>query len=185
MNVDVARGGWTDWSPNRLRRDQREISAFAPDLTFLPLHSLEAPNAGWRGSLPIWPFDRSCPDGLAKLVPTPLHILLVYSSAYPAVAPKVYPIDPIPRINEISDTVWHVAPGQTLCLFQSEGFWVPEVSITEILLKAAGWRIEYALMHAGAIEKMSERGIVSDPSLDVLITSASAACSIVESDIEV
>ncbi|GAA3438278.1 hypothetical protein GCM10018954_078940 [Kutzneria kofuensis] len=43
-------------------------------------------------------------------------------------------------------------------------------SVVELLLKAAGWRIEYALMTCGAIESMSLNGIVADPHLDELIT---------------
>jgi hypothetical protein len=86
-------------------------------------------------------------------------------------------LEPTPEINEISDTIWHVAPGQSLCLFQSEGLWIPEASITDLLLKAAGWRIEYALMHAGAIERMSEHGIVSDASFDALIASSGTAAT--------
>lgn len=166
---------WPDWDPGRLARDRVEVSAIAPDLVFLPAGSLEAPNGGWQGCIPIWPFERDRPDGLEALVPTALSLLLVYSSAHPAVAPTIYPLDPTPEINEISDTIWHVAPGQSLCLFQSEGFWIPEASITDLLLKAAGWRIEYALMHAGAIERMSEHGIVSDASFDPLMASSGIA----------
>ncbi|WP_285035863.1 hypothetical protein [Plantibacter sp. ME-Dv--P-095] len=168
---------WPDWDPRRLERDLREVSAFAPELEFLPVGSTHAPNCGWFGPIPLWPFDRTRPEGLDTLVDSPLSVLVVCSSAHPVVAPTLYPIDPEPQLQEVSDTVWHVAPGQSLCLFQSDGFWDPAASITELLTKAAGWRIEYALMHANAIERMTERGIVSDPSFDAVITAAAQTVS--------
>jgi hypothetical protein len=101
-----------------------------------------------------------------------LVLELEYSAAHPMLPPAIYPLDPLPEIVEQTQATWHVAPGGSLCLLQSAGGWRPEASITELLLKAAGWRIEYALMKVGAVERMSVAGIVSDNSLDGLIAEA-------------
>jgi hypothetical protein len=42
----------------------------------------------------------------------------------------------------------------------------------DLLLKAAGWRVEYSLMEAGVIEAMTLRGIVDDDQLDHLVAVA-------------
>jgi hypothetical protein len=164
------RKDWSDWDPSRLARERREVAAFAPDLNFLEPGSPLAPHAGWEGRLPLWPFDRPQPEGLEVLVASPLEIRVLYSAAHPAVSPRVIPLSPRPRPMEISVTQWHILPDGALCLVQSEGMWVPEASTTELLLKAAGWRIEYALMEVGAMPAMSIRGIASDASLDPLIS---------------
>ncbi|WP_142926661.1 hypothetical protein [Mycobacterium marinum] len=43
-------------------------------------------------------------------------------------------------------------------------------TLVDVLLKAAGWRIEYALMKAGLIDTMTINGIVTDTALDEMIT---------------
>lgn len=164
---------WTEAEPARLERDQAEVAAFAPQLEYCaPGSGVDSVfrHGGWAGELPKWPFNRSQPDGLDELIgENGLRMALIYSPAHPMVPPLIFPIDPVPTIQEQTQAAWHVAPGGSLCLFQSEGAWQPETSITNLLAKAAGWRIEYALMKAGAIERMSLRGIVSDASLDSLI----------------
>jgi hypothetical protein len=169
---DDALPRWWDWDPGRLKRDIAEVKAFAPDLTFIGKTDDGPPSGGWIGKLPVWPFERPKPEGLSTLTPFGLEVLVVYSSAHPVIAPVVYPTSPAPTLNEESNTTWHVAPGGSLCLLQSEGLWVPEASIVDLLEKACGWNVEYALMHAGAIESMSTNGIVSDSSLDSVIVEA-------------
>jgi hypothetical protein len=161
---------WTDDQPGRLERDREEVEAFAPDLAYVePSQSM--PHGGWRGNLPVWPFDRKTPDGLdALLARTGLEMVLVYSAAHPVIAPDIWPVAPEPTAMECTQAAWHVAPQGSLCLLQSQGQWQPEASITELLLKAAGWHIEYALMKLGAIDRMTTNGIVNDPSLDDLIS---------------
>jgi hypothetical protein len=97
---------------------------------------------------------------------------LRYPQAYPMVAPVIAPLRPEPELREWSVHGWHVNGDGTLCLLRSNALWDPRTSLVELLLKAAGWRIEYALMKAGAIEEMTDNGIVSDPVLDELITAA-------------
>ncbi|KOX24432.1 hypothetical protein ADK67_19060 [Saccharothrix sp. NRRL B-16348] len=64
---------------------------------------------------------------------------------------------------------WHLQGDGSLCLLRSEALWTGRESIVDLLLKAAGWRVEYALMTARAIKSMSENGIVDDPVHDHLV----------------
>jgi hypothetical protein len=121
------------------------------------------------------------PEGLQELTGTTgLEVAVMYSAAHPMIAPTIFPVSVHPTVHEESRSVWHVAPGGSLCLLQSEGGWNPGASITELLAKAAGWRIEYALMKRGAIQEMSARGIVTDSSFDHLITAFASANDVAE-----
>lgn len=165
---------WTDAEPSRLKRDIAEVTAFAPGLTYLPpdrrVDEFVLPHGGWKGVLPVWPFAREAPRGLNELVPEGLLFILEYPSAYPMVPPIIHPLRPEPEPIEMTQAAWHVLPAGGLCLLRSDGAWLPEASVTELLLKAAGWRIEYALMKAGVIEKMSVNGMVSSSELDGLVS---------------
>lgn len=170
---------WCEAEPERLRRDCREIEQQFPGLAFIDPggshDDLTLPDGGWYGVLPIWPFERPQPTGVDELVAGQgLEMVLEYPAAYPMIAPTIHPLSPEPAFEERTQATWHVLPGGGLCLLQSAGGWIPEASVTELLLKAAGWRIEYALMKTGALEKMSVAGIVSDPTLDAVIGPAAA-----------
>lgn len=165
---------WQDAEPARLKRDMKDVADFAPSLEYQEPVAPDGggfPHGGWFGELPIWPFERPSPEGLKELVGTiGLTVAVVYSAAHPMVAPTVHPLSVQPTVHEESRSTWHVAPGGSLCLLQSDGGWRPEASITELLAKAVGWNIEYVLMKHGAIQEMSVRGIVTDTSFDDLIT---------------
>lgn len=164
---------WTDCEPARLARDQDEVRRFAPLLEYKSPPDDGLLHGGWVGELPRWPFDRPEPEALDELLGDGgLWVLVVYSAAHPMVPPTIYPLKPEPTIWEQTQSAWHVAPGGSLCLLQNDGGWQPEASITELLAKASGWRIEYAMMKAGVIDQMSVNGIVSDPSYDHLIPDA-------------
>lgn len=167
---------WCEAEPLRLERDRAEIRLFAPSLRYVsPQASIGCAgyiHGGWEGALPLWPFERPEPEGLELLVPRGLEIRLCYSAAYPVVQPEIFPICPEPSLFERSQASWHVLPGGALCLLQSDGAWLPETSIVDLLLKAAGWNVEYALMQAGAIDEMTTCGIVNDPSRDRLLSIA-------------
>lgn len=166
--------GWFDDDPDRIARDRREVPKFAPEMEFVA-PSPGAPGGGWVGRLPLWPFDRPSPEGLHEMFSEGGLLLEVrYTQAYPMVPPDLWPRRPEPEIVERSQSVWHVLPSGALCLVQSVGQWQPEASLVELLLKAAGWHLEYGLMKRGQIERMTERGIVSDSSLDGLFVESSS-----------
>lgn len=160
------------WDPARLIRERTDVGGFAPGLRFIPAGEAEVDHGGWRGALPLWPFERPEPPGLRTIIPTPCEVIIAYSAAHPVIAPKVYSINPVPDFEMVSTTDWHVLPHGALCLLQSDALWVPESSTTELLLKACGWRIEYALMRLGVVDKMTTNGIVESDELDKLITQA-------------
>ncbi|MDJ0356628.1 hypothetical protein [Paenarthrobacter sp. PH39-S1] len=167
---------WTDAEPARLQRDRTEVTGFASLLEYhAPDSSTDGGfiHGGWFGELPRWPFDRPAPEGLQELIGEKgLSVAVMYSAAHPMVPPTIFPVSIEPTFQEETQSAWHMAPGGSLCLLQSEGAWQPEASITELLAKAAGWRVEYALMKLGVIQSMSVRGIVSDPSFDHLVTAS-------------
>lgn len=164
---------WWDGDPARLARDRAEVSDRFPEL-----HWVDDDAGGFDGTLPMWPFQRPAPAGLAALLDgRGLHLELRYRQAYPMVAPWIRPLDPAPAIHEWTMHAWHVNGNGTLCLLQADAMWDPTASIVDLLVNAAGWRIEYALMRAGAIDIMSLHGIVSDDSLDAAISAAGAAAT--------
>jgi hypothetical protein len=169
-NVGVRGIPWFEDDPERLERDKVDVGAFAPELTFIE-PSNDAPNGGWVGELPLWPFERKVPSGLADhSPPNGLSVLVSYTEGYPMIAPDIWPIKPEPDVLERSQARWHVLPTGALCLLQTTGQWQPEASLTELLMKAAGWRLEYALVRGGRLQQMTESGIVSSDILDELFT---------------
>ncbi|MFG3689583.1 hypothetical protein [Micromonospora sp. NPDC047740] len=159
---------WWQCEPRRLARDEAEIGEWFPGLQWV-----DEGAGGWVGRLPRWPFDRPEPAGLPALVGEEgLEALLVYGHAYPMVAPLIYPGDPRPGIAQRTDHKWHVNGNGSLCLLQDDATWNGRGSVLDLLLKAAGWRVEYALMKAGVIEAMTLHGIVDDAQSDHLIAVA-------------
>ncbi|MDQ3430744.1 MAG: hypothetical protein M3467_00670, partial [Actinomycetota bacterium] len=135
------------------------MAARFPDLHFIA----DGPGS-WRGRLPVWPFNRDKPAGLDVLTSRKgLTVEVRYREAYPVVPPSVVPTDPSPEFFRRADHRWHLNGDGSLCLLRSEALWTPRESLVGLLLKAAGWRVEYELMEAGLITAMSENGIVSDP----------------------
>ncbi|QXV62954.1 hypothetical protein CVV72_12810 [Amycolatopsis sp. TNS106] len=127
----------------------------------------ESGAGGWFGRLPLWPFERSAPPGLAELTGgMGLLVHLRYGHAYPAAAPRLEPLDPKPPLDARTDQRWHVLGDGNLCLMQSPSQWTGRESPVGLLLKAAGWRVEYELMSCGAIDAMTINGIVDDAVLD-------------------
>ena len=98
-----------------------------------------------------------------------MQVLVRCGQAYPAAPPCIVPLDPAPEIGERTQQRWHVNGDGTLCLFQNEAVWSTRATLVDVLLKAAGWRIEYALIKAGLMESMTDRGIVTDTKLDGVI----------------
>ncbi|SCG01829.1 MULTISPECIES: hypothetical protein [unclassified Streptomyces] len=155
---------WWECEPRRLRRDQEEIPTRFPDLVFS-----DEGAGGWQGTLPRWPFDRPEPACLTGWIgESGLQLRLEYSQAYPMLAPRIFPLDPLPDPLEWTQHRWHVNGDASLCLLRDD-IWTGRESAVDLLLKAAGWRIEYALMKHQVIEHMTGSGIVTDHSLDHLL----------------
>jgi hypothetical protein len=162
---------WWQCEPRRLARDRAEIAERFADLEW------HERGAGlWIGRLPRWPFARPEPPLLVDLIGTDgLHVAVEYGHAYPMMPPLIHPLDPEPGFLERTDHKWHVMGDGSLCLLQDDAAWTGRDSVVDLLLKAAGWRVEYALMKAGVIEAMTLRGIVDDGQLDHLVADAADA----------
>lgn len=157
---------WWACEPRRLCRDQEEITDRFPDLVWC-----DEGAGSWEGRLPRWPFDRPEPAHLSSWMGDEgLLLRLEYSQAYPMVAPRLVPLDPTPEPFEWTQTRWHVNGDATLCLLREDAMWTGRESVIDLLLKAAGWRVEYALMKHSVIEQMTDRGIVDDDRFDHLLT---------------
>ncbi len=101
-----------------------------------------------------------------------MPVTVNYGHAYPMVPPAIYPLDPAPEPIEYTQARFHVMGDGSLCLLQDAAAWTGRDSIVDLLLKAAGWRVEYALLRADVIEAMTVNGIVTDASQDHLIAQA-------------
>ncbi|PPF75507.1 hypothetical protein [Pseudoclavibacter sp. Z016] len=161
MSVD-SRTWWED-DPARLEQEIADVRAVAPLLTWTE------EEAGWfEGPLPLWPFARSAPANISDLL-DPFVVRVEYNHAFPAAPPHILPLlpQPVPTIRGF--TQFHVLPSGRLCLLRDADQWYPWSKTSELLLKASGWAIEFALFEAGAITRMSMSGIVIDTSHDELI----------------
>lgn len=157
---------WWACETRRLRRDHDEITA-----QFTGLVWNDTGAGSWEGRLPRWPFDRSEPEHLTTWIGDKgLLLRLEYSQAYPVVAPRLVPVDPLPEPYEWTQTRWHVNGDATLCLLREDALWTGRESVVDLLLKAAGWRIEYALMKHSVIDGMTDNGIVDDDRFDHFLT---------------
>ncbi|WP_306357928.1 MULTISPECIES: hypothetical protein [unclassified Nocardia] len=159
---------WWVHEPRRLAADRNEIRRRFPALVWTSRDSGE-----WEGELPLWPFDRSRPPGLDNLLRGQgLRVLVQCGQAYPVVAPKLFALEPEPALHQRLLHRWHVNSDGSLCLLADPTRWTNRMSLGDLLQKAAGWRIEYELMVAGAVESMTANGIVSDDAIDHLISQA-------------
>jgi len=169
MTVDNDRSvTWWECEPKRLVRDLNEVGEAFPELTWVP------EGAGrWEGRLPRWPFDRPEPTRLSELIGNDgMPVTVRYGHAYPMVPPSIFPLDPVPELDEYNWTRFHVLGDGSLCLLQDSSIWTGRESVVDLLLKAVGWRVEYALLKSGVIGHMTVNGIVSDSSSDHLVTQA-------------
>ncbi|MEV6520275.1 hypothetical protein AB0M37_31260 [Micromonospora chalcea] len=170
QNVRLTPVTWWQCEPRRLKRDQEEVRQRFPDLEWQSEGA-----GGWMGHLPRWPFTRPEPPGLVDVIGEKgLLVAVVYGHAYPMVPPAVFPNDPQPPFSARTDQRWHVMGDGSLCLFQDDATWTGRESVLELLLKAAGWRVEFELMGRGLIPGMTINGIVDDDQLDYLFAQPGA-----------
>lgn len=158
---------WYEAEPAAYEREKRAMPLVAPDLGWVD----DLPAGGWRGPVPVWPFERAVPPGLdAFLGSGRLIVEVAYSQAHPMVAPRVRPLEPEPSWYARTQQAWHVNGDGTLCLMQATDDWHPTDTAADLVVKAAGWYLEFLLMERSVIEAMTERGLVHDDSLDRLLS---------------
>ncbi len=64
---------------------------------------------------------------------------------------------------------WHVMGDGSLCLLQEVLEWTGRETIDQLVIKAAGWFLEFLLLREGVIDAMTEAGIATDNSIDHLL----------------
>jgi hypothetical protein len=171
MTLDLRPIRWFEAEPSRLEREREEMAACAPNLRWIEW-SADLSAGGFEGDAPAWPFDREQPEpGLTRLLDgRRLSVRVQYLESFPAVEPKVWPLlDPPPDPLYRTQAAWHVNGDGSLCLLQTADMWTGRETAAGLVVKASGWFIEYLLMEANAVERMTLSGINSDTSLDEMI----------------
>lgn len=164
---DLPRQRWLEAEPERLERERQEMAKLAPQMHWVELDGA----GGWEGYAPVWPFDRDPPATIdAFLNGIRLKLLVAYPQAYPAVQPAVFPVEPLPPLERRLLHKWHLNGDGSICLLQSADAWTGRETAAELVVKASGWLVEYLLVDRELQETMSDEGIVTDASLDHLIT---------------
>jgi hypothetical protein len=167
--AELPRLRWFDAEPARLAAEQAAMAAVAPELAW----SDATPGGGWEGLAPVWPFPRPRPGGLdGFLAGRRLRLRVACSQAHPMAAPTLWPLDPEPEIAQRTVHDWHVNGDGSLCLLQTAAAWTGVELAAELVVKAAGWFLEFQLMTRGAIRAMTPGGIASNDELDHLLDSA-------------
>jgi hypothetical protein len=150
---------WYDAEPLVLEREQAAMAEHAPEMAWID------EGAGrWEGFAPEWPFARERPEpGLTRLLDgEQLHLRVEYLQAFPAVAPVLRPLGPIPPRERRLQHDWHVNGDGSLCMLAADILWRPDDTAADLVIKASGWLIEYRLKERGLIEAMSETGLYDD-----------------------
>jgi hypothetical protein len=164
--VELAGLPWFEAEPARLAAEQAAMAAVAPELGWTD----QVPGGGWVGLAPVWPFPRPRPSGLeGVLAGRRLRLGVVCSQAHPMVAPKLWPLDPEPEIAQRTVHDWHVNGDGSLCLLQMAAAWTGAELAAELVVKAAGWFLEFLLMQAGVVQAMTSNGIAGSDALDHLL----------------
>jgi len=121
----------------------------------------------WEGVVPLWPFHRAQPPGWTSLVDhKPFNVQIVCSHAHPMIDPTVWPVAIKVPVAAIGSTDWHLLPSGALCLLRDRTSWQPSELASDLVKKTSSWYIEYHLMRAGYIRRMTDYGIANDTSLD-------------------
>lgn len=156
---------WWEAEPDLLEQELTAINSMFPSLEWVddgPGHLI--------GPIPAWPFLREAPENLDTLLGSaPFEIRVQYSHAFPAAPPAVFPLAPKPPIQLRSFTNFHVLGDGSLCLLRDAAQWANSSLTSDLILKAAAWRLEYALLERGAIQAMTQNGIVVNGELDQLL----------------
>jgi hypothetical protein len=163
---------WVDAEPGLVDRERREMAEVAPELEWREdLTWRQGQRAyGWEGLAPVWAADRPKPHGVDELLAgRRLKLQIIYPEAFPSVPPSLIPEDPDVPVERRTLSSWHVNGDGSLCLLRTAEDWQPTDTAAALVRKASGWLIEYLLMDAGEIERMTEQGIFSDTALDEIL----------------
>jgi hypothetical protein len=167
MNDDLRAAAVTWWQddPRRLDMERAAMYAAAPGL----LWSWEG-SGYWTGEVPLWPFKRPQPAGWTRLVDNkPMSVEIICRQAHPMIDPIIRPLDVDLPVTALGSTDWHLLPSGALCLFRDRSSWDPAALAVDLIEKVSSWHIEYHLMRAGLIRRMTEYGIANDTSLDWIL----------------
>jgi len=157
---------WYEAEPRVLVRELAAMTDLAPEMAWI------AEGAGkWKGRAPQWPFPRPRPEpGLTRLLgDEQLRLKVSYHEAFPAVAPILLPLAPVPPRERRLRHDWHVNGDGTLCMLAADVLWRPDDTAADLVIKASGWFIEYRLKERGLVAAMSETGLYDDTTRDELI----------------
>lgn len=167
----LPRQGWLEAEPRRASTEREEMAKVAPDLDWIGDNDA----GGWEGLVPVWPFDRPLPQELDEfLAGRRLRVRVEYPQSFPMVEPSIFPLDPEPEVYQRTQARWHVLGDGSLCLLQTASDWTGRGTAADLIVKAAGWFLEFILMQMGEIDEMTTDGIVNDPGLDHLFDAAHA-----------
>ena len=135
----------------------------APDLVW------DSSRLHWRGTAPLWPFERPSPDQLEDFAGSDrLELVIAPAAAHPAVPPHIWPLNPRTKLEHCTDAAWHTLGDGSLCVVREYYTWTGAESCAALVPTAAGWFLEYLLMTAGVIDAMTMSGIETSSELDEL-----------------
>ena len=163
---------WVDSEPGIVEREKAAMAEHAPEMAWREdLVWMERRVAyGWAGRAPSWAADRPKPAGVDELLADRrLELVVIYPEAFPSVPASLFPTDPDVPLDRRTLSRWHVNGDGSLCLMQAASDWQPTDTAAALVRKATGWLIEYLLVDAGQTERMTERGIFEDTSLDEIV----------------
>ncbi len=161
-----------DAEPGLVERERSEMATYAPELEWHKnltwRHGRRA--YGWKGLAPVWAAERAKPTGVDELLAgRRLELKIIYPEAFPSVPPSLTPVDPDVPVERRTLSSWHVNGDGSLCLLRTAEDWQPTDTAAALVRKASGWLLEYLLMDAGEIDRMTEHGIFNDTSLDEIL----------------
>jgi hypothetical protein len=163
---------WIDAEPGLVLREQEAMARHAPGMTWRDDLEWRGDRRafGWTGKAPVWAADRPKPSGVDELLAgRQLELTVIYPEAFPSVPTALFPTEPDVPLDRRTLNRWHVNGDGSLCLMQAADDWQPSDSAADLVRKASGWFIEYLLVDAGGLERMTERGIFVDTTLDEIL----------------
>jgi hypothetical protein len=171
MKRPPGRPWWAD-EPRRLTLETAAMVVAAPELRWdgTLLSYRGRPCGGWRGRVPLWPFDRPQPFRLAELVrPEQRQVEIRCAEAHPMVVPTIRPTGIRLPDAALGWHDWHLTLTGGLCLLQEATAWRPGDPVAQLVPKISGWLVEFGLIQRGLISAMTEYGIQADLTLDPIL----------------